>query len=149
MTLALHWFRRDLRLTDNTSLNAALAESEQVVPVYILSSWKKSHGWTGAPRQEFLCGSLASLARNLQDKGGRLIVRQGEADAVLEKLLRETGADSLHFNRDPDPFGWEMEKRVELMAQRLGVKVYAHADAAIHEREQLLSGSSPRIPGLG
>jgi deoxyribodipyrimidine photo-lyase len=141
MTLALHWFRRDLRLTDNTSLNAALAESEQVVPVYILSTWKKSHGWTGAPRQEFLCGSLASLARNLQDKGGRLIVRQGEADAVLEKLLRETGADSLHFNRDPDPFGWEMEKRVELMAQRLGVKVYAHADAAIHEREQLLSGA--------
>jgi deoxyribodipyrimidine photo-lyase len=141
MTLALHWFRRDLRLTDNTSLNAALAQSEQVVPVYILSTWKNSHGWTGAPRQEFLCGCLESLARDLQSKGGRLIVRQGQADAALEELLRETGATSLHFNRDPDPFGWEMEKRVEAMARRLGVKVHAHADAAIHEREVLLSGA--------
>src|SRR4051812_36634712 len=104
MSLAIHWFRRDLRLSDNTALNAALA-NDQVVPVYILSQWKANHGWTGPARQEFLCGSLATLAANLAAKGGRLIIRQGEADQVLEQLARETGATSIHFNRDPDPFG--------------------------------------------
>src|SRR4051812_8348071 len=132
MKISIHWFRRDLRLTDNTALEAARTGSDQVVPVYILSQWKGHHQWTGAPRQEFLCGSLRSLAANLATKGSRLIIRQGPADLELEKLARETGAEALHYNRDPDPFGRAMEKKVERMATRLGLKVYAHKDVAIH-----------------
>lgn len=138
---AIHWFRRDLRLTDNTALNAALAAHEQVIPVYILSEWKTRHRWCGAPRQEFLCGCLSSLARNLESRGGRLIVRQGRADDVLEKLIRETGATAIHFNRDPDPFGREMEKRIEKMAVRRGAKVFPHKDAALHERDEILTSA--------
>ncbi len=57
----IHWFRRDLRLTDNTALHAAATAGAQVIPVYILSEWKKNHRWTGPNRQHFLCGSLRSL----------------------------------------------------------------------------------------
>ncbi|MEQ1853555.1 MAG: deoxyribodipyrimidine photo-lyase, partial [Chthoniobacteraceae bacterium] len=116
MTTAIHWFRRDLRLSDNTALNAALAAHDSVVPVYVVSDWKRRHHWCGAPRQEFLCGCLASLHRNLEAKGGRLVIRSGPADVALEKLVRETGASAIFFNRDPDPFGREMERRVETMA---------------------------------
>ena len=63
--VVIHWFRRDLRLTDNTALHHAAKEAEQVVPVYILSTWKDTHQWTGSKRQQFLCGSLTSLASNL------------------------------------------------------------------------------------
>ncbi len=139
--LAIHWFRRDLRIADNTALNAACAGHDQVVPVYILSQWKKEHRWCGAPRQKFLCGCLESLARNLEAKGGRLIIRQGRADEVLEKLIRETGATALHFNRDPDPFGREMEKLIEKMASKHGVAVHAHQDIALHERDEVLTAS--------
>ena len=75
----IHWFRRDLRITDNTALAAAVASGGEVIPVYIASDWKGSHGWTGPARQEFLCGSLASLAKNLESIGGRLIIRKGDA----------------------------------------------------------------------
>src|SRR5258708_7870872 len=109
MSTALHWFRRDLRLTDNTALAAAVAVHDHLIPVYLVSTWKGQHRWTGAPRQEFLCGCLASLAANLQAKGGRLIVRSGAADKVLPALAREVGAEAIYFNRDPDPFGREME----------------------------------------
>jgi deoxyribodipyrimidine photo-lyase len=138
---AIHWFRRDLRLTDNTALNAAAAKGAQMVPVYIVSEWRGGHRWCGAPRQEFLCGCLASLARNLEAKGGRLIVRSGQADEVLEKLVRETEAEAIHFNRDPNPFGRAMEARVIAMGQRLGVRAEAHQDSALHERDELLTGS--------
>jgi deoxyribodipyrimidine photo-lyase len=137
MTTAIHWFRRDLRLTDNTALNAALAMHDHVVPVYILSEWQREHRWTGAPRQEFLCGCLASLAKNLEAKGGRLIIRQGHADQVLTILAREVGADAIYFNRDPDPFGRAMEVKVA----SLDVKVHALQDVAIHERDEILTGS--------
>ncbi|KGA04313.1 MAG: hypothetical protein GM47_1895 [actinobacterium acIB-AMD-6] len=30
------WFRRDLRISDNPALLAALAESDEIVPVFIL-----------------------------------------------------------------------------------------------------------------
>ncbi|MCS7072548.1 MAG: deoxyribodipyrimidine photo-lyase, partial [Anaerolinea sp.] len=31
----IHWFRRDLRLSDNTALNAALAAG-RVIPVFVI-----------------------------------------------------------------------------------------------------------------
>ncbi len=140
MSIAIHWFRRDLRLTDNTALNAAVAAHDAVVPVYILSEWRGEHGWTGAPRQEFLCGCLASLTRNLEAKGGRLIIRQGKADVVLRELAQETGASAIYFNRDPDPYGREMQAKVA----RLGVDIHAHGDVAMHERNEVMTaGATP------
>ena len=136
MSIALHWFRRDLRLTDNTALNAALAAHDHVIPVYILSEWSGEHQWTGAARQDFLCGCLASLAKNLEAKGGRLIIRQGRADDVLRELARETGAEAIYFNRDPDPFGREMEANVG----RQGIAIHAHPDVTMHERDQVMTG---------
>src|ERR1700710_92024 len=126
MSTAIHWFRRDLRITDNTALAAAVATHDHVVPVYIVSEWKAEHHWCGAPRQAFLCGCLASLAKNLEAKGGRLIIRHGRADEVLKKLARESEADAVYFNRDPDPFGRAMEQRVESIGESLDISIHAH-----------------------
>ena len=65
----IHWFRRDLRIADNTALCRAAKPGIPVVPVYILSDWRGTHHWTGPNRQHFLCGSLESLAKNLETLG--------------------------------------------------------------------------------
>jgi len=137
----IHWFRRDLRITDNTALSAACKGGREVVPVYIASEWKVSHRWTGPARQEFLCGCLDSLSKNLTAIGGRLIIRRGGADKELERLAIETKAEAIYFNRDPDPFGRAMEERVEKMARRLGIAVHACKDVAIHERNEVLTAT--------
>ncbi len=138
--ISLHWFRRDLRLTDNTALHHAARASAQVVPVYILSTWKTHHGWTGANRQQFLCGSLEALAKNLEAIGSRLIFRSGVAEVELEKLISETGATSLCTNRDPDPFGAEVENRVAALCRRLGVEFLTFKDATLHGPDEVLNG---------
>jgi deoxyribodipyrimidine photo-lyase len=144
LKISIHWFRRDFRLTDNTSLNAAAASADQVLPVYIVSQWKKKHHWTGPNRQEFLCGCLESLSRNLEAIGGRLIIASGDADKVLEKLLLETKAAAIHCNRDPDPFGRATEEKVAAMARNHGAEFHAHADIAMHEQDELLTaGGTP------
>ena len=33
---SIFWFRRDLRLADNPALLAAIAESDEIVPVFIM-----------------------------------------------------------------------------------------------------------------
>ncbi|MBK8094016.1 MAG: deoxyribodipyrimidine photo-lyase [Verrucomicrobiaceae bacterium] len=137
----LHWFRRDLRLTDNTALHHASQAASQVLPVYVLSDWKKDHGWTGPNRQSFLCGSLESLARNLEALGSRLILRSGAADAELERLVRETQARAIYLNRDYDPFGRQMEKKVAAMCSRLGIECRVFDDSVLHAPESVLTGS--------
>lgn len=137
----IHWFRRDLRLTDNTALHQATQNGQQVIPVYILSSWKKSHGWTGPNRQQFLCGNLESLAKNLDALGSRLILRAGRANTELEKLVRETGAEAVFFNRDYDPYGREMEAQVRATCERLNIRCHAYDDSVMHAPEAVLTGA--------
>ncbi len=138
---AIHWFRRDLRLTDNPALNAALAAAGTVVPVFILSGWRGQHHWTGPNRQEFLCACLQSLSKNLEAIGGRLIIRDGPAEHALEQLVADTGAQAIFYNLDPDPFGRVVEGKIETLAKRLGVTVSSYRDAGLHERDELLSGT--------
>jgi len=142
MKRVIHWFRRDLRLHDNSALHAALLAAPEVVTVYILSQWRRHHRWTGAPRQQFLCGSLEVLSRNLEKLGGRLIIRQGAANEELGKLITETGAEAIFFNRDPDPFGRQMEDGVAAVARSLGASVQGVQDIAIHERDEVLTGKA-------
>ena len=138
---SLHWFRRDLRLTDNTALQAAQAASAQVIPVYILSEWKKEHDWTGPNRQQFLCGNLESLSKNLEALDSRLIIRSGDAVPELAKLLKETNASALYTNRDPDPYGKAVEARVARLCEELGVAFHTFKDVVLHEAEEVLNGS--------
>lgn len=139
--VVLHWFRKDLRLTDNTALHHAAKEADQVIPVYILSQWQRTHQWTGPKRQQFLCGSLASLAANLEAIGSRLIVRAGNARTELERLIKETQAEALYFHRDYDPYGRDMEKQVRQMARELGIECLDFKDRVLHEADEILTGS--------
>jgi len=147
MLPVIHWFRRDLRVADNTALHQAARQSAPVIPVYVLSRWKKSHHWTGPNRQHFLCGCLASLARNLETLQGRLIIREGEAVEELRKLIAETGASAIHFNRDPDPFGKAVEAKLATLCAELGVACHGHDDVAMHNPTAALtlSGSPYKV----
>jgi deoxyribodipyrimidine photo-lyase len=140
MSIGIHWFRRDLRLSDNTALQRAVSAHDQVVPVYIASDWKRTHHWAGYPRQKFLCGCLASLHRNLEAKGGRLIIRSGDPIAALEVLAQETGAETIYYNEDPDPHGRAVEARLQKMAERTGLKVVACFDHALQRPGAVLTG---------
>jgi deoxyribodipyrimidine photo-lyase len=142
----IHWFRRDLRLTDNTALHRA-AQGNQVIPVYVLSTWQREHGWTGPKRQQFLCDCLRSLAANLEQIGSSLVILAGDAVDELETLAIETKASAIHFNRDPDPFGKATEARLQSMCARLGIRCEGAKDVALHEPNEALTatGSPYRV----
>lgn len=140
MKTAIHWFRRDLRITDNTALAAAAKAAEFVVPVYVVSGWKTPHRWTGAPRQTFLCGSLASLDANLKVAGGRLILREGDAVGTLMELAREAEAEAIFANRDPDPFGRAVEEKLSAALAAEGRELRTFKDVAIHECDEVRTG---------
>jgi len=133
----IHWFRRDLRLTDNTALLAAHSSAVEIIPTFILSDWETEHLWTGAKRQHFLSECLESLAKNLDHLGGSLIIRQGQAVAELLKLAKESGAEAIYLNQDVDPFGQEIENELK---EKSPIPILLHQDAALHGVEEVLKG---------
>ena len=137
----IHWFRRDLRLSDNVALWRATMDSDSVVPVYVSSSWKGAHQWTGPGRQAFLCGCLASLAKNIDYIGGRLIFRRGGVRAELENLINESQADAIYLNRDPDPYGREVEKSIRQLCREKGIGFHDFQDVVLHEPHEVLTGT--------
>lgn len=141
MSTAIHWFRRDLRVLDNSSLLRASRDHDSVVPAYILSDWHGGHLWTGSKRQHFLCGCLSSLDRNLQTLGGRLIIRTGDAVEQLGVLIRETGATAVHFNQDPDPHGKAVERALAAKCAEWGIECQGWDDVTLHTPGEVLTQS--------
>jgi deoxyribodipyrimidine photo-lyase len=102
--LCLLWFRvGDLRLADNPALNAALAEV-RVLPFFAWIPSEEDTWAPGAASRWWLHHSLANLARDLEQRGSRLIIRSGASiSEVLARLIVETGATRLYFNRGYTP----------------------------------------------
>ncbi len=105
MSTLVHWFRRDLRVEDNTALSRAARDADRVVPVFVFDERFASDPRIGPARGRFLRESLEDLEANLRRAGGRLLVRRGPASEVLPRLLAETGAEGVYANAEigPDP----------------------------------------------
>jgi deoxyribodipyrimidine photo-lyase len=142
--LAIHWFRRDLRIFDNTALHHAAESADRVIPVYIVSDWKNEHLWTGPNRQSFLCDSIASLSKNLGTIDGRLIIRSGDAVKTLLALAEEAGAQSIFYNEDPDPFGKASEARLKNACRKNDITCRGFHDVTLHDPGEVLTqGGEP------
>jgi deoxyribodipyrimidine photo-lyase len=112
VTTAIWWARRDLRLTDNQALSAALARAERVVPAFVLDPTLLARYEAAEKRVAFLFGGLRTLDADLRDRGSALVVRCGDPRDELAALLIETGAEAIYAEADVWPYGAERDTRV-------------------------------------
>lgn len=141
MTRGLHWFRNDLRLRDNTALNALAAQAAEWLPVFVLDPRILAGAGVGEPRTRFLLDCLVRLSRDLEKRGVPLLVRKGRPEEVLPKLLRETGARLLSFNVDTTPFARRRDAAVQQAVERGGGQVVARLDHVVFQSSEVRSAS--------
>ncbi len=103
------WIRRDLRLTDNVPLHAAL-EAGPVIPTFIIDP---VFSRSSARRKDFLYEGLHALDKGLRTRGSYLIVRKGKPVDALYQLLRETNAEVIFAEEDFTPYAIQRDKEVE------------------------------------
>jgi deoxyribodipyrimidine photo-lyase len=120
----LVWYRQDLRLHDHAPLAAAAAEGGAVVPVYVLDD-TMDWGLGGASRW-WLHGSLRSLAGSLAGLGTRLILRRGDAAAIIPALAREIGAATVHAGIAHEPAWRARDAAVQAALERQGARLVLH-----------------------
>ena len=109
---AIWWIRRDLRLTDNQALQTALEEAEQVVPAFILDERLLASAYVGEKRLAFLLAGLNVLDASLRERGGYLVVRQGDPQAELGKLASECAAEAIFAEPDVSPYARKRDGRL-------------------------------------
>ena len=109
------WFRRDLRLADHAALHAATASGRPVLPLFVLEDDPPVRTPGGAGRW-WLDKSLKALAASLEARSCRLVLRRGEAGAVLDALVEETGAAAVLWSRSYEP---PLDARDGEIAERL------------------------------
>jgi deoxyribodipyrimidine photo-lyase len=103
MQSSLVWFDRDLRLTDNPALSAAIQRGVPIVPVFIWSPDEEGDWPPGAASRWWLHQSLAALDSDLRKRGSRLILRRGPVLPALRELITQTGATAVFWNRRYEP----------------------------------------------
>ena len=94
MKTVIHWFRRDLRVSDNVALSEASRRAERVIPVFIFEDAFRTGPDVGAARLAFLLQSVEALRKNLAELGRALIIRCGKSEEVLPRLCAEAGAQA-------------------------------------------------------
>jgi deoxyribodipyrimidine photo-lyase len=140
LKLAIFWFRRDLRLTDNPGLCAALEAAESVLPVYIWSPEDEGEWAPGGASRWWLHQSLAALDEDLRAKGSRLLVRSGAAGESLEKLVADTGAAGVFWNRLYEPALVERDTAIKVQLRDEGIEAHSCKAALLHEPWELATG---------
>jgi deoxyribodipyrimidine photo-lyase len=119
---AVVWFRRDLRVHDHPGLHEALARHHRVVPVFVLDPALLRGRFPSGARTAFLLGCLHALQTELRERGGALVVREGEPWRELAALARETGARAVYFASDASPYARRRDGRVREALVRDGVE---------------------------
>ena len=136
---SLFIFRRDLRLVDNLGLLAALNESEQVIPLFILTPEQlKNNEFFSSNCVQFMMESLVDLDRELKKLGSRLFLQYGEPNKVVKKLVQQEGVDCVYVNMDYTPYS---TKRDVAIAKAIApVELVQLEDALLNEVDAVYTG---------
>lgn len=108
------WIRKDLRLHDNPALHFAVEKGEPIIPLYIFSPADEAEWEIGGASRWWLHESLQRLGESLKEKySSRLILRRGPSLTAIEKILRETGAKNVVWNRRYEPHAIESDSEIK------------------------------------
>ena len=125
----IHWFRQDLRLSDNPALLHAAARGA-VIPVFVLDETAAPNGRPpGAASRWWLHQSLERLSAAL----GGLAVMRGDPAEVLTDLVRKTKATAITWNRCYEPTAISRDRRLKAEFVALGLDVQSFNASLLHE----------------
>ncbi len=129
----LVWLRQDLRLADQPAF-AAAAAAGPTLALYVLDDETPGEWKIGGAQRWWLHHSLASLARELEGKGGALVLRRGRSAEAVAQVADEVGAVAIHATRHYEP--WWRKAEAEL-----GDRLTLHEGDVLHEPSAIAGNS--------
>ena len=118
-TISIHWFRRDLRIEDNPSLDYLNSLEEPIMCIYVLDEINNDDK-IGQASKYFLNESLKSLNSILNNC---LHLFKGCAFEILESLLKDFKIKNVSWNRCYEPCSIKRDKKIKSFLENEGINV--------------------------
>jgi len=138
MKINVFWFRRDLRLDDNTDLDKALSSGLPVLPLFIFDSNITDELQTDDPRINFIYESLASINGELTKTGSSLLILKGNPSKTWKELMVLYDINAVYANKDYEPYSIQRDNAIEKLLERKGISFLRFKDQVIFEESEIL-----------
>ena len=144
VSIAIHWFRRDLRLDDNSALHAALDSGLPVLPAFIFdANILDKLGNRHDRRVTFLHGEIERLKAECERAGGSMLTGFGTPLDVWKRWVAQLAAEGLRVeavfvNRDYEPYAKERDAAVLAYFQDQNIAFHGRKDSVILEKDEVM-----------
>ena len=107
--IGIHWFRQDLRLNDNPSLEELSKEVDKIIPIYIYDEKTE----IGEASLCWLEKSLENLNNQLKLFKSKLYVFRGNPKKIINKIIENNNISSFYWNRLYDRYSIKRDKEIK------------------------------------
>lgn len=130
MTIAIVWFRQDLRLADNPAFIEACNQHQVVIPLYI---YDKASSTLGAAQAWWLHHSLIAHTKSLKKMGLDLVLRKGKPLHILNELVEQHAVSAVYWNRCYEPLAISRDKEIKTVLMQKGLAVNSFNGSILNE----------------
>ena len=131
------WFRRDLRLEDNTGLFEALQSDFSVIPLFIFDDEILENLPKNDARVNFIYDSLQKINTELSEIGTSLLIKKGKTIEVWQSLLEEFDIQKVFFNKDYEPFAIKRDLAISSLLKENNIETFSFKDHVIFEEKEI------------
>lgn len=141
----LFWFRRDLRIQDNTGLYHSLKSGLKVMPIFIFDSEILDCLEDQSDRRvDYIHQALLQIHKELQSHNSGVRTFFGKPADIFRKILKEYDVDTVYCNRDYEPQAIKRDQVISDLLNQNQVKFEDFKDQVIFEKNNILkSDGSP------
>lgn len=137
-TIAVFWFRRDLRLHDNAGLFHALTSGFNVLPVFIFDTSILDKLNNDDKRVSFISQALNSINRILAQYQSSVQIHYGTPALIFGQLLSTYSISTVFANHDYEPYTQERDHQVKLLLAEKGVLFRTFKDQVVFEKNEVV-----------
>lgn len=135
----IFWFRRDLRLNDNTGLYHALQAGLPVLPLFIFDSeiLDKLENRSDA-RVEFIHNSLLEIDKELKQYNSSLLTLAGRTQDIWKKILNDYDVSEVFTNHDYEPYAIKRDSEIKTYLNENNTAFSTFKDQVIFEKSEIV-----------
>lgn len=135
----IFWFRRDLRLKDNTGLNTALKSDRKVLPIFIFDTEildqleNKNDG-----RVDYIHQALAGIHEELKKHNSGIKTYHGKPLDIFKEIIKEFHVETIFTNRDYEPQALQRDKEIADFLKKSNIEFHDFKDQVIFEKDEIV-----------
>ena len=137
--ITIFWFRRDLRLHDNTGLYHALKSGYKVLPVFIFDTNILGSLPKDDARVTFIHDTLTALNNYLRKHyNSGIAIYMGNPKDIFEKLTKQFIVKQVYANHDYEPYTRKRDNEIKSLLDAKHIPLYTFKDHIIYKPDDII-----------